>query len=380
MIRFSESLSSTNLSAIRRILSSPFYYGLMKFNDELHQGNHDPLISKNLFETVARELDKRMKPHGKRKHLFAFLGLAHCGQCGCSITAERQRGHHYYRCTKKKGVCTEMYLREEKLAEQVQAAIQRVALPKDIYQKMLAAWAQEKEEATQPLAPHKKEITHQTDLLQRRIDRLLEVHLDRLITQTEYKTQKEKLLQEKIALQEKLASLEEGANGWLEHFREFLDAAYYGPLRAMESDLESQKKFLKKIGSNIQVTARTLRFSYKKPWQHLATSPFPLENNKVGAVPAIKKYNDERDRASRDFWRPQRESNPCRRRERAVSLATRRWGQCFFVSSPRFQRFKDPKFWSFRRRKVIGTPEFCEAPGARTQDTRLKRAVLYQLS
>lgn len=39
---------------------------------------------------------------------------ATCASCGGQITAERQKGHHYYRCTKK-GRCREPYLRKESL-------------------------------------------------------------------------------------------------------------------------------------------------------------------------------------------------------------------------------------------------------------------------
>ncbi|MHB8562677.1 MAG: recombinase zinc ribbon domain-containing protein [Acidiferrobacteraceae bacterium] len=43
--------------------------------------------------------------HTKRRESFPFLGLVRCGECGGAITAERQRGHHYYRCAKKLGPC-----------------------------------------------------------------------------------------------------------------------------------------------------------------------------------------------------------------------------------------------------------------------------------
>jgi hypothetical protein len=61
-----------------------------------------------------------------------------CGVCDCAITAVKQKGHVYYRCTKKRGNCDEKYLREELLAEQLQAIIQKVALPQDWAANMLA--------------------------------------------------------------------------------------------------------------------------------------------------------------------------------------------------------------------------------------------------
>ena len=51
-----------------------------------------------------------------------------CGNCGCLITAETQKGHNYYRCTKKKQTCNEKYLREENLVEQMKTIIQKVSI------------------------------------------------------------------------------------------------------------------------------------------------------------------------------------------------------------------------------------------------------------
>jgi len=38
------------LSKIQILLKNPFYYGLFRFKGELYQGNHEPIISKQLFE------------------------------------------------------------------------------------------------------------------------------------------------------------------------------------------------------------------------------------------------------------------------------------------------------------------------------------------
>ena len=74
-------------------------------------------------------MGKRGRVHEVHKNNFAFLGLLKCASCGASITAEKQKGHHYYRCTKKKGLCQEKYyLREEALTEQIKNFLQKVSL------------------------------------------------------------------------------------------------------------------------------------------------------------------------------------------------------------------------------------------------------------
>ena len=100
----------------------------MPYHNEVYQGKHESLITRQLFEQVQEVFLGRGRNHEVRKHHFSFLNLAMC-PCGCSITGERQKGHNYYRCTKKKGPCKEPYAREELLDQQITKAIQDVALP-----------------------------------------------------------------------------------------------------------------------------------------------------------------------------------------------------------------------------------------------------------
>lgn len=117
------------LASIKRLLMNPFYIGMFYFNGELYQGSHEPLISRELFERVQQVMARHGHAHTKRKHLFPFIGLLRCGECGCAITAELQKGHHYYRCSKKKRPCSQRYLREEALAAQLRLAVQTASLP-----------------------------------------------------------------------------------------------------------------------------------------------------------------------------------------------------------------------------------------------------------
>jgi site-specific DNA recombinase len=125
------------LSKMGELLSNPFFIGMFRWHGELYEGSHPPLISRKLFERVQEVLARSSRYHSKRKHLFPFIGLLRCGECGCAITAERQKGHHYYRCTKKKGPCSQRYIREEALAAQLRAVVQKVTLADTLTEKML---------------------------------------------------------------------------------------------------------------------------------------------------------------------------------------------------------------------------------------------------
>lgn len=121
---------------IRFILTNPFYYGHFRYGGEMYEGKHTPLIDKHLFDKVQGVLIQRGHPTKKSKTAKAFCGLLRCGECGMGITAEKQKGHTYYRCTKKSVArCSQPFVREEVLAADLSEILTHYAMPKD--------WAEE---------------------------------------------------------------------------------------------------------------------------------------------------------------------------------------------------------------------------------------------
>jgi len=121
----------------RFILANPFYYGVFFYRGEMYEGKHTPLVEKHLFDKVQAVLAKRGHPQSPEKEPKALVGLLKCGECGMSITAEKQKGHIYYRCTKKKGGCSQPYIREEELSGQLSNLLSRFVLPKEHANAML---------------------------------------------------------------------------------------------------------------------------------------------------------------------------------------------------------------------------------------------------
>ncbi|MEO7221677.1 MAG: recombinase family protein, partial [Devosia sp.] len=86
-------------SGIEAILRNPFYCGIVRVRTtgEAYKGCHEPLISASLYEDIqGRKIAKAGKKVTRHNHLFA--GLFRCALCGVAMTAERQKGHVYYRC------------------------------------------------------------------------------------------------------------------------------------------------------------------------------------------------------------------------------------------------------------------------------------------
>ena len=261
-----------SISSVQRMLQNPIYYGAIRFNAEIYQGIHEPIISKSIFDQVQQVMSNRGKKKRKRQHDYAFIGFMQCGHCDCAITAERQKGYVYYRCTKKRGTCDEKYLREELLAEQLQTIIQKVLLPDDWAGNMLAELDKEDASEQIKISPQLTKHTRNKEQTEERLDRLLDLQLDGGLSLVDYKTKKSQLVNKKNDLEEKIAELQQFGNNRLEPMREFIKASS----QAKNSvDLENNQEvvsFLKNIGSNFLLKGKTVRFEAKTGWRVLAKS------------------------------------------------------------------------------------------------------------
>ena len=221
-----------------------------------------------------------MKLRGKtqvnKKRYFIFRGFIRCGECGGSITAEIKKGHHYYRCTKRIRRCSQRYVREEELARQIQAYIQKVSLSDDWLENILRELEKDKEQFSQSSLTHLQNLNNKILDIDRKISKLIDVYLDGALTLEEYQLKKNSLINEKKDLQEKARDFADEGNNWLEPARCFVTSLNEAHYALREGNLESQKEFLKKIGSNFILKERRLIFSTEGTFRPvLDNAPFP---------------------------------------------------------------------------------------------------------
>ncbi len=290
------------------ILSNPFYIGLFKYDGERHEGKHEPIISKKLFDEAQEMLKSRGQPERKAKNEpQPFCGLISCASCGMMITAEnktkRQKNgnvHHYvyYRCTKKSKVmkCPEMSLRSEKLDEQLSSLIKKVSLPKDWAEELNRMALEEHKNSAQSLTACVKEKETRISEISLKLERLLTGYLDQVIDQVDYTSQKTKLLLEKKSLEEEMTSLSHKQNDWLAPFQQWLKDAQLLDKIASDSDLFAKKVWAKEIfGSHLLLQNKTVRASapnflnppakqMQKPWACLRHAHTLASSESISSV------------------------------------------------------------------------------------------------
>ena len=276
-------------ASVSRILSNKAYLGLTKHFNEYFPGSFAPILSHDLFEAVQKRLQERSHPRkSKKNHNFPFTGLLHCGECGSMITAQWARGkmgglYRYYRCTKKKGKCSQGYLREDKLVLQLKEQLQKITLPDEWTDYMLRKtdqWSKEEKVSSGSLLGQIKDNERETE---QKLDELVSLYLDGDIPKENYLSKKNELLKQKVSLAQKMESARTEKKNWVEPLREWiLDMKKATQLLSTDNFFEIRDYF-KKIGTNSQLRDKSVSVSFCPPTE-FACSRRTCENSRQPSV------------------------------------------------------------------------------------------------
>lgn len=274
------------------ILSNPFYIGLFRYSGEIHEGKHQPVVSKKIFEKAQEVLKERGKPRKKpQNEPKAFCGLLSCAECGMGVTAEKQKGHIYYRCTKKGRSCSQPYVREEKLDRQLSHLLQKFSLRPDWAEGLREMLEKDKKESAQSVTAFVQEAKEKIHMIETKLQRLLDGYLDQVIEQEVYREKKAKLLYEKKSLEGQIVRIEQKRTGWLEPMQKWIKEAENLPKIAQESTLFAKKVACRTLfGSNLVLAERKARVSAQESG---ATAP----QNQWAALRVALRMVDEKPKS-----------------------------------------------------------------------------------
>ncbi|MFW5884820.1 MAG: recombinase family protein [Patescibacteria group bacterium] len=274
-------------ATLQKILSNPFYYGAIPWKGVVHQPNefpketrHEGIVSKKLFDKVQDILHNKSKPR-KVIHNHKYTGLIRCGECGSMITAEVQKGHTYYRCSKKKrhaSKCIQPYIREELLKKKMNEAIGKYEIPekfRDWAINILNENNEEEQEKNQKIIEQQR---RKLSGIEKQLSSLLKLKIspnnlnEEMITDEEYQAQKNELVKEKELINEKLLDTEQNASNWLEQCEEFFNFAVSCRKKFNEGSTEEKKIIFTRIfGSNVSLYNKKLLIKAEKTFFETAS-------------------------------------------------------------------------------------------------------------
>ncbi len=95
-----------NSDFIYRALTNPLYIGKVHHKGQEYDGEHEAIISQELWNKAQQVLSENRRAHGFTKHKMEspFKGLLKCGYCGGALgityTKKKGRRYTYYKCIK----------------------------------------------------------------------------------------------------------------------------------------------------------------------------------------------------------------------------------------------------------------------------------------
>ena len=273
-----------SVSNYQYLLQNPFYCGMMRYNGEFFEGRHEPIITKKLFDEVQEVMKQKSKPKTRELKPYIYRGLFRCGECGCFITTETQKGHNYLRCTKRKIPCSQKYVHEEIIAEQIKNEIQKVSLSDDWAEWMIKKLQKEKEQKAQSSRFFAQKIENKIRAIDEKLEKLMNAYLENALSLKEYLEVKNKLVNQKQLLKDKLTAIEQKSDNRFELAANFINSLKQSKIAALRENRELCRDFLKKIGSNFQILERKLFFDFKNPYKIVANAE--PERSEGEAIPS----------------------------------------------------------------------------------------------
>ena len=269
-----------SVSNCQTILTNPIYTGLIRWHGEIFEGKHRSIISKKLFDQCQEVMKRKSKPKASGFKPFLYRGFFRCGECGCFITTETQKGHNYLRCTKRKNSCSQKYTREEIITSKIKENIQKVSLPLDWLKWMIEENAKDQSSENQSSEIFSQNIQNEISLLDSKVEKLMNAYLENALSLEEYREAKNALVGQKQLLKEKLQDFEKKSNNRFELADKFLKACIYETESANERTDEENLHLFQKVGSNFQILNRTVLFTPRPARKILSDAAFFGGNTK----------------------------------------------------------------------------------------------------
>ncbi len=296
-------------STIYNMFANTFYYGKFEYpigSGNWYDGIHEAIITEEEYDKIQYLLGRAGRPRPK-KHIFAFIGMMKCGECGASITAETKikkqlngnvHSYIFYHCTKRVNPnCSQGSLEEKELIKQVSKEIMSVEMPEEFHSFAMKWWRKENnEEATKRNAVVSSQQRAYKACLAK-IDGLMDMRALGEITSQEYAEKKAELFEQRKNLEKQFGDTGKRIDQWEKTGDEMLTFIETAVDKFKNGKLMTRRNILSTLGSDLVMKDKILRIDIEK-------SLFPLKKikNEVYAIKErLEPLNDLEKQAQFDL-------------------------------------------------------------------------------
>jgi site-specific DNA recombinase len=264
------------------ILVNPLYAGTFEYplgSDQIYPSQAEKAIEPHEFNTIQEILGYKRKSK-PQKHFLPYTGMMACGECGCSITAEKQlkkqkngntHNYTYYRCTKKNKdkKCAQSYLRVEKLESQYLDLLDSIEVPESFHKWALSEIKLDQEKLIQDRGLSIKRARASYDETVSTIDKLIEKYMDDKIPEEYYQNKLAELEKTKDIRKSVFDGIDQRVNERLTELDQDLSFAVSARQSFLEGNDHKKRELVAYLGSNLLLTNGILDIELKKPLKQI---------------------------------------------------------------------------------------------------------------
>ncbi|MBM3477034.1 MAG: recombinase family protein [Armatimonadetes bacterium] len=167
-------------STLSRLLHSRFYVGRFVWRGQEYPGDHEPLVSLDLFQRTQEAFRRDGKPLFRPKRVWPYAGLVRCAHCGCVLTCEAKKGGRfvYLHCTGGRGPCPKPYVRQERLEELLGELVRGISISPEAVGMIVGAVRDSQKGEREFQGATVARLQAEATRIQTRLDRIYEDRLD----------------------------------------------------------------------------------------------------------------------------------------------------------------------------------------------------------
>lgn len=272
-------------SRVHQLLKDPFYIGKIRWNGEIYQGKHEPLISQEIFDKIQLVLAGKNTPKINR-HMFLFKQLLKCAECKGTVTWEIHKGIIYGHCNHYRNCSQKKWTREDEIENQLLTGFEGLQLKNSrIAEWLKKALKESHQDATNYETSSLKELQDRLAQVEKRLDRLYDDKLDEKITKTFYDQKFKQYTQEKADI---VVAIEKHTKAKNNHFDlginlyELSQRAREIYLRAKECHLlEEQRRLISLVFTSMTLDKGILAYEYSNAFKLIHNAVVETNGSKV---------------------------------------------------------------------------------------------------
>lgn len=274
-------------STAHRIVTDPFYAGVIVWDGRTWPGKHPPAVRLETFERLQAALrwPASMPPTLE----VPYRGLIQCGRCGRAITAEhkqkRARRYLYYHCARRKlgDRCPEPSIEAKALDVQILHFLRPLQMERGLHDLILSSFERRDHELARLNTGHRATLEATLRDVERQADELTTLKLRGQLTDAQFSAQRGRLDVEEREITARLETAQLPGIG-IEPLRDLLRVSNQAADWFSRADGEEKRMILKLVGSNPTLAGRKLSIQAAKPFVEVA---------KINACPSLLADWDE---------------------------------------------------------------------------------------